>query len=418
MPIGKLLSAFGIGSGSDGSEERGFTTEAGAVADPNAETSVSNLWFNTLLGGALSSAGVSVSRETSIQVSTVFACLDFLANQVGSVPLHIYRRKANGGSELALDHPLYAMLNSSPNPEMSSMDFRKALQSNLSLHGNGYALISRNGFGDIQELQPVEAWEVEVRRVGRAVRYVIGGKEYDSHQVIHLRGMTFNGLLGADVTQDCRDAIGLAVALDRNAGYFFKNGSFPGGFLEHPKRLTEEAALRLQQSFQEQTGGANSGRTKILEEGMQWKAGRTANRESQFDESRDRQSKDIARIFRVPQHKVGIIGNQPRANVEEENKSFVVDTLQPILTTWEQAFTQKLLSRQERAEYYIGFNIGALLKGDFKSQNEAFALGRQWGWWSVNDVRRMLNQEPIEGGDTYLQPMNMEAAGKAKEGSD
>ena len=380
----------------------------GAVPNPDA-LSLDQMWISTLLGGAVSSAGVNVNRSNALGVSTVFACVDVLSRSVASLPLNIYRRlPGDSGRLLAVDHPLFTLLHDAANPEMTSSDFRRALQANQSLHGNGYALVVRNGFGEIVELQPVPAWEVDVRKVGRSIRYVIQGNEYDSFQVIHVRGTSFNGLLGWDVMHEARESIGLAAALDRNAGYFFKNGSFPGGFLEHPGQLSAEASLNLQESFSRSTGGSNAHKTRVLEEGMTYREGRSKNNESQFDESRDRQAKDIARIFGVPQHKVGIIGNQPRANVEQENISYIAETLRPILVGWEQAFNQKLLSREERAEYYIEFNLSGLLRGDFKSQNESFALGRQWGWFSVNDVRKMLNMNPIgPEGDVYLQPLNM-----------
>lgn len=411
MPLAPILSKINPlnwGGGESRAQGQKFPSTAGAIPQPDAPT-LENLWLQTLLGGPLSSAGVNVSHTTALGVSTVLACVDVLSRSVSSLPLNIYRRlPGDGGREVAADHPLFPLLHDAPNPEMTSADMRRALQANFSLHGNGYALIVRNGFQDIVELQPVPAYDVEVRRVGRSMRYTIGGEEYDSFQVIHLRGTSFNGLLGHDIISTARDCIGLAIALDRNAGYFFKNGSFPGGFLEHPSKLTPEAAQRLQSAFQEQTGGGNANKIKVLEENMKYKEGRSPNRESQFDESRDRQAKEIARIFGVPQHKVGIIGNQPRANVEQENISFVADTLRPILVSWEQALNQKLLRRDERSEYYIEFNLSGLMRGDFKSQNEAFALGRQWGWFSVNDIRQMLNLNPIgEQGDVYLQPMNM-----------
>ena len=334
-------------------ESRSISTKEGALPQSDA-VPLENLWLSTLLGGPLSAAGVNVSHSTALGVSTVLACIDVLSRSVASLPLNIYHRLAdNAGREVAADHPLFSVLHDAPNPEMTSVDLRRALQANFSLHGNAYALIVRNGFDEITELQPVPAYYVDVRRVGRSMRYIIEGAEYASNQVIHLRGMSFNGVLGQDMISTARDSIGLAIALDRNAGFFFKNGSFPGGFLEHPGKLTPEAAERLQSSFSQETGGANSHKVKVLEEGLKFAAGRAKNNESQFDESRDRQAKEIARIFGVPQHKVGILGNQPRANVEQENISFVADTLRPILVSWEQALNQKLLSREERLEYYI-----------------------------------------------------------------
>lgn len=388
------------------SESRALSSKAGAVPDPDAQ-SLEALWLSTILGGSTSAAGVAVNRDVALGVSTVFACVDVKARTIGSLPLMIYRRLPGNDREPAYDHPLYSLLHDAPNDEMTSSDFRRAMQANLELHQSAYALISRNGFREITGLVPVPACDVDLKRQGGQLQYHIGSSVYDPSQVVHLRGTSFNGLLAPELMHTCRDAIGLAVALDRNAGYFFKNGSFPGGFLEHPARLSTEAATRLQDAFQEQTGGANSGKVKVLEEGLKYSAGRAPNTESQFDESRDRQSKEIARIFGVPGHKVGIVGNQPRANVEQENTSFVTDTIRPVAVTWEQALNQKLLSRDERAEYYIEINLDGLLRGDVKTRYETYDIAIRNGILSPNECRKKENLNRRDGGDVFLQPMNM-----------
>ena len=381
--------------------------KAGAVANP-AAPSIESMWMSTLLGAA-SSAGIAVNEQVAMGVSTAYSAVTLLANTVATLPLNINRRLPGGlGSEVATDHPLFTLLHDAPHEEMTSVDFRRAVQANLSLHQNGYAIIVRNGFGDITGLIARQSKDVELKRIAGELKYIIDGATLDASQVIHLRGTSFNGLLPASLTDTARDSIGLAAALDKNAGYFFKNGSFPGGFLEHPGKLTPEASQRLQAAFQQATGGANSGKVKVLEEGMAYKEGRAKNNESQFDESRDRQAKDIARFFSVPGHKVGIIGNQPRANVEQENISFVTDTIRPILVTWEQALNQKLLTAEERKTFFIKFNIAGLLRGDLKTRFEAYNIARNGGWMNVNEIRALEDQSNIgPAGDVYLQPLNM-----------
>lgn len=387
--------------------------KAGAVAQPDAPT-VEGAWISSLLGAA-SSAGINVNESVAMGVSTAYASINLLASTISTLPCNIYRRLPNGkGRELASDHPLFTLLHDAPHDEMTSVDFRRALQANLSLHQNAYAIIMRNGFGDIVGLIAREEKDVQLVRRGGELKYIIDGNTLHASQVVHLRGTSFNGLLADSLVKTARDSIGLAAALDKNAGYFFKNGSFPGGFLETDGRLSEEAALRLQGAFQAQTGGANSGKVKVLEDGLKYKEGRSPNRESQFDESRDRQAKDIARFFGVPGHKVGIIGNQPRANVEQENISFVTDTIRPLLVTWEQALNQKLLTPEERKTYYIEFNIAGMLRGSLKERYDAYSIARNGGWLNVNEIRALENMNDIgPGGDVYLQPLNMADASGA-----
>lgn len=381
--------------------------KAGAVAQP-AMPDIESQWLSSLLGAA-SSAGINVNEKVAMGVSTVYASVNLLANTVATLPCNIHRRLEGGlGSEVATDHPLYSILHDSPHDEMTSVDFRRAVQANLSLHQNGYAIIVRNGFNDISALIPRQEKDVEPVRVGGELKYIIDGSYLDASQVIHLRGTSFNGILPDSLTDTARDSIGLAAALDKNAGYFFKNGSFPGGFLEIDGSLSPEARRNLEASFQAGTGGENASKVKLLEEGLKWREGRSKNNESQFDESRDRQAKDIARFFSVPGHKVGIIGNQPRANVEQENISFVTDTIRPILVTWEQAMNQKLLTPEERKTYFIKFNIAGLLRGDLKTRFEAYNIARNGGWMNVNEIRALEDQSNIgAAGDIYLQPLNM-----------
>jgi HK97 family phage portal protein len=211
-----------------------------------------------------------------------------------------------------------------------------------------------------------------------------------------------------------RECIALAIALQDNAAKFFGNGSRPGGVLEHPAALSEEAQERLRKQFEDQVGGKNLYRMMVLEEGLKYVAQRSENKDSQFDESRVAQDLNICRVFGVPPHKIGILNSQPRANVEQDNLSFIMDTVRPICVRWEQTLNVKLFTGEERDQgYYVRFDLNAILRGDMKSRYDAMAVGRQWGWLSANDCRELEELEPIEGGDIYLQPLNMVEAKKA-----
>ena len=371
-------------------------------------------WIHHLMFGSPAESGVWVDTANAMGVSTVYACVDVLARSVASLPLYVYERTGPRSKRIATEHPLYDILHDAPSEQMTSSDFRRAMQANLSLHGNAYAHILRNRLSEIVELIPLDAPEVEpVRnRVTGEVSYKVRSEVLPSAEVLHLRGTTFDGVFSAGAMSTVRNVIGLAIALDRNASNYFRNNSFPGGFLEHPGTLSTEAANRLQQSFESSTRGENAYRLKVLEEGLKYSPGRSSNTESQFDESRDRQAKEIARVFGVPGHKVGIVSNQPRANVEQENISFVTDTLRPILVTWEQSINHRLLSPEERGRYFVEYSLDGLLRGDLASRYQAYAIARQWGWLSINEIRDLENFDPIgEDGDIYLQPMNMTPAG-------
>lgn len=415
------LQRYGDWGHSGGEEHRAsqgsaFASTTGAKPTGEPQVPIQEQFARFLLGSLdQGMAGVPVTQSTVIGVSTVYACVDLLARSVATLPLNLYRRTEGGGREQAREHPLFSLLHDEPNSETDSASFRRAMEANLALHNDAYAIVTRNSMDDqVISLTPVEWSDVRMERdrVTGDIMYVIRGTTFAAREVLHLHGMGFNGLQGLDLVGNLSGVFGLAVALDRNASTFFKNQSFPGGFLESPNKLSQEAADRLVGSFQDGLSGSNGYKIKVLEEGLQYHAARIGNRDSQFDESRDRQAKEVARVFGIPGHKVGIVDNQPRANVEQENLSFLTDTLRPILVTWEQAMNRRLLTTAERREFFFEFNLAGLLRGSQKDRYDSYKVGREWGWLSVNEIRRMENMNPIgERGDVYLQPLNMAEAG-------
>ena len=222
--------------------------------------------------------------------------------------------------------------------------------------------------------------------------------------------------MGIDLLGSVRECIALAIALQDNAAKFFGNGSRPGGVLEHPASLSEAAQERLRNQIESQTGGRNLYRMLVLEEGLKYVAQRSENKDSQFDESRQAQDLNICRVFGVPPHKIGIMSGQPRANVEQDNLSFISETIRPICIRWQQTLNAKLLSAEERDQgFYIEFDLDALADSDLKSRFDSYAVARQWGWLSVNDIREREGLPSIEGGDVYLQPLNMVDAEEASD---
>lgn len=161
--------------------------------------------------------------------------------------------------------------------------------------------------------------------------------------VIHLRGMSFNGIVGVDTMKAAQECIALALALQDNAAKFFGNGSRPGGVLEHPAALSTEAQERLRIQLESQMGGANLYRLLVLEEGLKYVAQRSENKDSQFDESRQAQDLNICRVYGVPPHKIGILSGQPRANVEQDNIGFIIDNIRPICIRWEQTLNARTM---------------------------------------------------------------------------
>lgn len=366
-----------------------------------------------------SMTGVSVTADTALGAATVFACVRALATTLSSLPLGIVKVTGSGAGVAAPEHQLNALLDVSPNPFMTPSDVIGAAEVWLALSGKAFIEVQRNMAGEPVGLYPIPNGRVfvNVDAEGAQVAYSVDGAPIDRRNVVHFRGLTLDGLNAINTTQKVREAIGLALVLQENAAKFFGNGSRPSAVLEHPAKLSKEAQERLKAAFEEQASGRNAYRTLVLEEGMKANFTRSENRDSQFIESRDRQDLEICRVFGMPPHKVGIMSGQPRANVEQENLSFVVDTIRPICTSMERELSRVLLTTDELAQgYRVRFNMGELLRGDVKSRYEAYALGRTHGWFSVNDIRTLENLPPVEGGDEYK--LDGEKAGEIDEESE
>ncbi len=358
-------------------------------------------------------AGLFVSEESAMRTSAVYACVRVLAETVASLPLPLYKRLSKG-KEKATYHPLYSLLHDVPNHEMTSFSFRETMMTHLLLWGNAYALIIYKGKTPV-ELWPLHPSRVYVDRhsVTKELIYYYsdddGQKVYSPNQILHIPGLSYNGIKGLSLICLARETIGLSQATEEFGSRFFSNGARPGGILEHPGIVKEPEKLRT--SWENVYKGVkNSHKIAVLEEGMTYKEIGIPPNDAQFLETRKFQLNEICRMFRVPPHLIGDLERATFSNIEHQSIDFVVHTIRPWLVRWEQAIQRCLLSEGERSLYFVKFTVDGLLRGDFKTRMDGYAVGRQNGWYSANDIRELedLNPLPDEmGGDLYLVNGNM-----------
>lgn len=376
--------------------------------------------------GHLSNSGVDVDEETALKISAVYACVKVISETVASLPLNLLKELTNGDSEKAKQHPLFTLLKDAPNSEMSSFTYREMLMTNLLLWGNAYSLIKRNKLGQIVELYPLKSKNMKVERdaVTNKIKYIYTNNKgitttYTPKQVLHIPAFSFDGVLGVSPITYAREAMGLALATEEFGARFFGNGARPGGVLEHPGVVKDPEKLRDSWNKVYQ-GTANSHKVAVLEEGMKYHEIGMSPEDSQFLQTRSFQLTEICRIFRVPPHMIGDLSRSTFSNIEHQSIDFVVHTIRPWLVRWEQAIARSLLSDEERTIYYAKFNVDGLMRGDFATRMNGYAIARQNGWMSANEIRALedMNKIPKEqGGDLYLLNGNMIsaiAAGGAK----
>lgn len=385
---------------------------------PQDRTSGSNYAF--FMGGTTS--GKAVTERSAMQMTAVYSCVRILSEAVAGLPLHLYKYTDSGGKAMALDHSLYRLLHDEPNPEMSSFVFRETLMTHLLLWGNAYAQIIRNGKNEIVALYPLMPNKMSVDRDENGRLYytyyrgsdeAIKNKEFavtlQPSDVLHIPGLGFDGLVGYSPIAMAKNAIGMAIACEEYGAKFFANGAAPGGVLEHPGTIKDPQ--RVRESWQSTFGGSgNANKIAVLEEGMKYTPIGISPEQAQFLETRKFQINEIARIFRVPPHMVGDLEKSSFSNIEQQSLEFVKYTLDPWVIRWEQSIQRSLLNSEEKKKYFAKFNVEGLLRGDYQSRMNGYAIGRQNGWMSANDIRELENLDRIpaeDGGDLYLINGNM-----------
>ena len=393
---------------------------------PKVENRTTGSSYAFYMGG--SAAGKNVNERSAMQMTAVYACVRILSEAVAGLPLHLYRYNSSGGKEKAIDNTLYRLLHDEPNKEMSSFVFRETLMTHLLLWGNAYAQIIRNGKGEIIALYPLMPNKMTVDRDENGQLYYAYNRSSDEsnlgeattvyltpHDVLHIPGLGFDGLVGYSPIAMAKNAIGLAIAAEEYGSKFYANGAAPSGVLEHPGTIKDPA--RLRENWNSTFGGsANSGKVAVLEEGMKYTPISISPEQAQFLETRKFQIDEIARIFRVPPHMVGDLEKSSFSNIEQQSLEFVKYTLDPWIIRWESSLNRTLLSDEEKKQYFFKFNLEGLLRGDYASRMSGYATARQNGWMSANDIRELENMDripPEQGGDLYLINGNMLPLGNA-----
>ena len=372
-------------------------------------------WFSDALNaGGTSYTGATVNRESALSISAVYACIRVLSESTSSLPLHVYKRTLEG-KEKATGHPLYKVLHSIPNAEMSAMQMRESLLTNVLLYGNAYAQIIRNKASQVVGLYPISSDRVEMQRIDKQLIYKIEGAPrefYNRYDIFHLKGMSFDGIQGLSILKYGKQSMGLNLGVRQYGASLFENGGRPSGIIEYPGKLDDQGAKNLKASWNRQHQGlSNANKTAVLEEGAKFNPISIPPEDAQFIATYKLSIEDIARFYNVPLHMIAHLDRATFSNIENQALGFVVNTLRPWLVRIEQEITRSLIAPHEQGIYFAEHTVDGLLRGDSKSRNESYAVARNNGWMSANEIRRLENMDnlgPI--GDIFLIPLNMSNA--------
>jgi HK97 family phage portal protein len=356
--------------------------------------------------GPRASSGEPVSARSAEGVATVYACVAAIAETIGSLPLHVYRRNADGSRERDTDHPLHAILHDQPNPWQTAVEFREMMQAHVLLRGNAYAERRYDAQGRLVALVPIHPDSMTVSIAGgdRIVYDVSnkgGRRRYVADEIFHLRGRSDDGIVGRSPIEVARDAVGLAQVQNRFAGRLLRQNARPTGLLTVEGRITDEEAKRLREGWYStySVDATNPNGIGVLSAGMKFVPLAISNSDAQFIEQQQFTVEEIARIFRVPPV---IIGAQRDANYSASvalAQHFVTYGLRRHLVAWEQAIARQLMTDRARATHYAEHSLDGLLRGDPKTRADLYHLALADGWMTQNEVRRLENLPPVPGGD-------------------
>ena len=378
------------------------------AADPGPPPAPGHdFWYTDLAGN--STAGVNVTSDTALRVAAVLACVRVIAETVGSLIPHVYRRLEDGKAR-ADGHPLAQVL-LEPNPWQTRIEFLEMLTGHAALRGAGYALIQAGPRGSVDQLIPLDPDRVTPvklpqNRIGFSYRTESGQDvSYTQDEIFRVSWMMgTDGVTPMTPLDLAREAIGLGMAAEQYSSRFYSNDATPGGAITHPGVLTPESRDNMRQSWMARHSGVNQHVPAIFEEGVSWQNIGVNARDAQFLELRQFQVGEIARIFRVPPHMIGDLDKATFSNIEHQSIDFMVHTIRPWLIRWELAILRDLITVKDR--YFVEFLVDAILRGDTKARYDTYSIAIQNGIMSPNEARAKENMNPRPGGEVYRMTPN------------
>lgn len=374
------------------------TETKGELTDPTSES------WEALLGGfGGSSSGVPVTAGSAMRVPAVNAAVSLVAGTVGLLPCKLYKRDGDGKSP-DTDHDAYALAHDDANDWQSAGKVRELITTDAILHGDGFGYVGKAGDKPVEILHlPREKVQIEYLDTGEP-RYRISTSLYKPDQILHVQAPSIDGQTGFGLLQAGREAIGLAILLERTSARLFKNNSRPGGVLSFTGKLTKDAVQRIGESWRQAHGGDKAGGTAVLDNSGQYKPIAFTSVESQHAEQRNFAIAEIARLTRVPVTMLQELSHGTFANTEQQALQFLQLCLLPWLKCWTDAYRRTLLTQDERKTHLFEFLVDDLLRADTATRAEAWAKFRAAGVLTANEVRAAENRPPHEDGNALANP--------------
>lgn len=358
-----------------------------------------------------------VNASTAMSIAAVFACNRVLAETLAVCPIFEYENDGEERKQVK-DTTEYDLLHYAPNPDMTPGAFKETGMFNMNLGGNFYSQKVKNSAGKVIQLRPISWDRVKIKIESGQLQYYVDNATtpLTRDSMLHIPGVTLDGYIGVTPIEFAQNALTIGSYQDRFTKNFYDNGVMSSGVFEHPQSLSDDSFKRLKNDVMKNYAGLkNAGIPMILEDGMKYKEVSMKLSDAQFIESKRFTKEEVASIYRVPLHLIQDLSRSTNNNIEHQSLEFIIYTMLPWFKRWEDNLNLQLLSQEDRRKKgrYFEFKLDILLRGDAQARAQAYATARQWGWLSVNDIRRLENMNGIgPAGDIYLTPSNMVEAGK------
>jgi len=350
-------------------------------------------------------SGANIDQNTSMRISAFYSCVLLISDTISTLPVDSFIRR-DGNRVPYRPRPAWIQ---KPDIDLLRSEHYQQVLVSLLLDGNAYVRIFRDGRGDVANLVCLDPTRIQVKRnpATKKIEYIIDN--YDSgivpaSEMLHITEIRKpQALTGLSRVTELKDNLGLASALQSFAARFFGQGATTNGVIEYPGKLTLEQAKNLQTGFDNaHKGFKKAHKTGILDSGAKYVKTGVNPDEAQMLESQKFAIEQVARMFRIPPHMIGITtaGAMSYASVEQNNINFVVHTLRPYISKLEDAYSTLLPN-----EAFMKFNVDGLLRGDYTTRIQGYSIGLQSGFYSVNDVRRFEDLRPVDNGDSNRVPL-------------
>jgi HK97 family phage portal protein len=393
---------------------------------PSADDRYVDDWLKGIERGIASATGIRVTVEEALTNPGIAGCIQVQSEDLAKVPLDL-KKRTEAGFEPATDHPLYSLLKFGPAPWLPSYRWRKALVHAAMARGNHFSRVWRDSLGGIDRMTPIQTGACNIRWAddGEPFFDVMMPTGIDRgltwQDVIHVPyrdsvdGACNGGIMGVSPILQNKETVALMLAAERFAGAFFANGAQPSMILEYDKKLPDdEVAARIRAGIERVYGGLdNKWKVAILELGIKMREISFDPSKTQLTETRKLGAEMACMMYRTPPHKIGILDKATFSNIEQQSIDYVTGPISATAKSVESAISTACLTPRERETYKVEHNLDGLMRGDLLSRYRAYAIGRQWGWLSVNKILERENENTIGSeGDQYLVPLNMVPAGE------